>query len=178
MRAKTFDQHWLGALFSYCILDVMMVAAGMGVPVFAILMGFPVGWFTAMRSRAYRADRQAAMKLNLRYVLITSGVTFVLMAALWGRLLVRFFDPVVDAGSMGLPLILYEPRASFVGWLVLMIVIAPALQFAWTLFGSYVTYLWQPKWWQDGVPTNLQRAPWDKRVDEKDKVVSTKDESR
>jgi hypothetical protein len=162
-RAKTFDQHWLGALFCYVILDVMMVAAGMGVPVFCILLGFPVGWFTAMRSRAYRADVYSAMKLNLRYVLVTSAVTFVLMAALWGRMIPRFFDPVVDAGGMGLPLILYEPRASFVGWLVLMIVVAPALQFAWTLFGSYVTYLWRPRWWRDGVPTNEQRAPWDRR---------------
>ncbi len=162
-RAKTFDQHWLGALFCYVILDAMMVAAGMGVPVFAILLGFPVGWFTAMRSRARRADRVAAMKLNLRYVLITSGVTFAMMAVLWGRMVPKLFDPAADAGAAGLPLILFEPRASFVAWLVLMIVVAPALQFAWTLFGSYLTYLWQPKWWQDGVPTDRQRAPWDKR---------------
>jgi hypothetical protein len=38
-------------------------------------------------------------------------------------------------------MILYEPRASFIGWLVLMILISPVLQMLTTLFGSYLTLL-------------------------------------
>jgi hypothetical protein len=37
--------------------------------------------------------------------------------------------------------ILYQPKASFVGWLVLMIFISPFLQFLMTLFGAQVAML-------------------------------------
>jgi len=37
---------------------------------------------------------------------------------------------------------LYEPAASFIGWLVLMIVISPFLQLLMTLFGSHLALLW------------------------------------
>jgi len=149
-------------MLAYLVMDGLLVAMGMGVPVFCILFGFPVGWFTAMRARVHRTDLREAMRLNVRYALATSAVTFVLMAVLWGRMIRACFDPVIDCGGMGLPLILYEPRASFIGWLVLMVVISPALQFLATLFGSYVTFLWRPRWWQDGVPTEQQRRPGEK----------------
>ena len=159
MKRKSFDQHWLGAFLAYVVMDGLLVATGMGVPVFCILFGFAVGWFTAMRARVHRTDLRAAMKLNLRYAAITAAVTFVLMAILWGRTLPGFLDPRIDRGAMGVPLILYEPRASYVGWLVLMIGVSPVLQFLATLFGSYLTFLWRPKWWNDGVPTNEQKFP-------------------
>lgn len=165
-RPKTFDQHWFGALAAYVLLDVILVRAGFGVPGLAVVFGLPLGWFTAMRARALRADLRQAMRLNLRYALITAGVTFGLMVWHWGRLVPVLFDPVVDYGSMGVPLILYEPRLSFIGWLVLMIVGSPLLQLALTLVGSYLTFLWQPKWWRDGVPTSEQElpaGPWSRR---------------
>ncbi len=162
-RRKSFDQHWLGALGAYALMDLLLAGLGMGVPVFCILFGFSVGWFTAMRARVFRSDLRQAMRLNLRYALITTAVTFALMAVIWGRLVPVLFDPVIDYGSMGVPLILYEPRLSFIGWLVLMIFVAPALQFVVTLLGSYLTFLWAPAWWRDGVPTPEQhfpRPPW------------------
>lgn len=162
-RGKTFDQHWVGALAAYIVMDALLAAMGMGVPIFCIVFGFGVGWFTAMRARVYRAELRQAMKLNLRYVLITSGVTFVLMAVLWGRMIPMLSDPVIDYGSVGFPLILYEPRASFIGWLVLMIAISPVLQFLMTALGSYLTFLWRPRWWQDGVPTEMQQRPGKQR---------------
>jgi hypothetical protein len=33
-------------------------------------------------------------------------------------------------------MILYTPRASFIGWIILMVLISPFLQFLMTLFGS------------------------------------------
>ena len=166
-RRKSFDQHWLGALGAYILMDLLLAGLGMGVPVFCILFGFAVGWFTAMRARVFRSDLRLAMRLNLRYAFITSAVTFALMATLWGRMVPVLFDPVVDYGSMGVPLILYDPRLSFIGWLVLMIFVSPALQFVVTLMGSYLTFLWRADWWRDGVPTPEQHfptPPWQKKA--------------
>jgi hypothetical protein len=38
-------------------------------------------------------------------------------------------------------MILYDPKASFIGWLVPMIFISPFLQLLTTVFGSYMTLL-------------------------------------
>ena len=51
------------------------------------------------------------------------------------------FDPAADLANFGIPLILYEPTASFIGWLVLMIVISPFLQFLMMLFGAQLMLL-------------------------------------
>jgi hypothetical protein len=51
------------------------------------------------------------------------------------------FDPVADLANFGIPLILYDPTASFIGWLALMIVISPFLQFLMALFGAHLTLL-------------------------------------
>ena len=51
------------------------------------------------------------------------------------------FDPRADLANFGIPLILFDPQASFIGWLVLMIAISPFLQLLATLFGSHLTLL-------------------------------------
>jgi hypothetical protein len=38
-------------------------------------------------------------------------------------------------------MILYDPTASFVGWLVLMIAVSPFLQLLTTVFGSHLTLM-------------------------------------
>jgi hypothetical protein len=53
------------------------------------------------------------------------------------------FDPSVNLADFGMPLILFEPRASFIGWLGLMIVVSPALQFLLTILGAHVALLRQ-----------------------------------
>ena len=63
------------------------------------------------------------------------------MLIIWvpmGRLL---FDAGNDFSTSGVPLILYEPRASLIGWLGLMILVSPVLQLLTTLFGAYLTLL-------------------------------------
>ena len=42
---------------------------------------------------------------------------------------------------IGHPFILYDPKISFIGWLVLMMFISPFLQLLTTIFGSYLTLL-------------------------------------
>jgi hypothetical protein len=71
----------------------------------------------------------------------TAGYTLVLMAVLWGRWLVILFDPSTDYATLGVPMILFEPMASFIGWQALMLLISPFLQVLTTLFGSHITLL-------------------------------------
>lgn len=135
----TLKRRW--ALLLYAALNVLCVGAGMGVPIFCILLGLPVGWAIAMRLTARPRPARQALDLVLRWAALTSVFTLVLMAILWGRMAGMLFDPAADLANFGIPLILYEPAASFVGWLVLMIFISPFLQFLMSLFGAHVTLL-------------------------------------
>jgi hypothetical protein len=136
---KTFGQHWVGAFVSYVVLDLLCTALGMGVPLFAIMLGFSVGWFAAWRAMYFLQETRAAMIRVLRYALLCAAVTAVSQAVIWGWLVPKLFDPVVNPGNMGLPLLLYEPKASLAGWLVLMIVVSPLLQFSMVVLGAYLT---------------------------------------
>jgi hypothetical protein len=129
---------WLGYLI-FVVLDLLCVGAGMGVPIFCILLGFPVGWYLARRHLMLSRGMKDTVRRVLRDSLITAGVTFVLMAALWGPTVPMLFDPAADLANFGVPMILYEPRLSFVGWLVLMILISPFLQLLTTIFAAYLT---------------------------------------
>ena len=135
--SKTFGQNWIGAFIAYIVIDGLCAALGMGVPFFCILLGFSVGWFGAARAWHFVPGHVGAMKRSLRYALLTSLVTLVIMAVAWGRLV---------------PLLLYEPKASLIGWLVLMILISPFLQFLMTMFGSFVTLLFVFNRWPEGPP--------------------------
>lgn len=68
-------------------------------------------------------------------------MTFVMMAVIWGRCIPMLFDPSADIANFGIPLLLYEPRASFVGWIVLMVLVSPFLQFLMTILGAHVGLL-------------------------------------
>jgi len=150
--ARTFGQNWVGAFIAYIVIDGLCVGLGMGVPLFCILLGFSVGGFGAVRAWHFVPGQIGAMKRSLRYALLTTLVTFVIMAIIWGRLVPMLFNPVVNPGNMGLPLLLYEPKASLIGWLVLMILISPFLQFQMTVLGSFVTFLFLFSRWPEGPP--------------------------
>ncbi len=130
------------ALAVFVFLDIICVGLGMGVPFFCILLGLPVGWYIAVRNAVRPIYPRRMLTKTLIGAAVTSAFTFVGMALLWGPWIAMLFDPAADLKKLGAPLILYEPRASFIGWLVLMIVISPFLQFLMTLFGSHVTWLW------------------------------------
>lgn len=135
----TLKRRW--ALLLYAGLDVICVGAGMGVPIFCILFGPLVGWVIGMRVTARpRPARQMLGKI-LQWAAFTAAFTCLLMAVVWSRAVGMLFDPTADLANFGIPLILYEPTASFIGWLILMIGISPFLQFLITLFGAHVTLL-------------------------------------
>jgi hypothetical protein len=125
----------------YVVLDVVCVGMGMGVPIFCIALGFPVGWYIAARTVRSRSELGGILGTTLVQAVLTSTVTFVQMAVIWGYAGTMLLDPAADFANFGIPMILYEPKVSFVGWLILMIFISPFLQLLTTSFSSHLTVL-------------------------------------
>lgn len=140
-RLFTVESRWALALF--VLLDTICVGAGMGVPFFPILFGFVVGWYVVQRLAAAGTELPRMLGKIFSYALLTSAYTFAVLAAIWLPTARMLFDPAADLANFGIPQILYEPRASLIGWLALMIVISPFLQLLTTLFGAHVTLLWR-----------------------------------
>ena len=131
----------------FAFLDLICVGMGMGVPIFCILFGFIVGWYIVRRVTLQEENQKKILKKSLKYAVTTSLFTFVVMAVLWGPTIKLLFNPGYDFKNFGIPLILYDPKISFIGWLVLMIFISPFLQLLSTIFGAYLTLL---KWFYKG----------------------------
>jgi len=129
------------ALGVYVILDTLCVGMGMGVPIFCILFGFVVGWTIVRYVTATTVDIRRVLTKVLLYAALTSAYTFLVMAVIWGRCVPMLFDAGADFANFGIPLILYDPQISFIGWLVLMIAISPFLQLLATVFGAYLALL-------------------------------------
>lgn len=131
----------LWAFGIYILLDIICIGMGMGVPIFCILFGFLVGWFSVKYITATTTSVLQIFRSVLIYAVITAAVTMLGMVIIWGPFSTFLFDPGRDLAATGIPMILYEPRASFIGWIVLMILISPFLQLLTTLFGSHLTLL-------------------------------------
>ena len=125
----------------FVIVDLVCVGMGMGVPLACILFGFFVGWYIAKRATIATANVKDILWKVLVHAVITSAFTFVVMSLIWGRTIPMIFNPSADFQNFGHPFILYDPKLSFIGWLVLMILISPFLQLLTTIFGSYLTLL-------------------------------------
>ncbi|UCF71203.1 MAG: hypothetical protein JSW49_02690 [candidate division WOR-3 bacterium] len=125
----------------YIACDLMFVILGMGVPILCIILGFIVGWFVVIRlwEEHGHADLQGLMRRTLKYSILSVLVTFAVMLVIWGRMFVLLFHTSTDYANLGIPLILYDPKLSFVGWLILMIFISPGLQLLTTIFAACVT---------------------------------------
>lgn len=144
MKRRPAIPHSYRPAILYVILDTILIGAGMGVPIFAILGGFVVGLFLPRYIPPEITNMQGILKKAIRYSALTSFVTMILMFAIWVSLLPMLSDPKADFANFGIPMILFEPRASFIGWIVLMIVISPFLQFLTTLFGAVISLIRKP----------------------------------
>jgi hypothetical protein len=51
------------------------------------------------------------------------------------------FDPAADFENFGHPMILFDPRISFIGWLILMIIISPIVQLMASIFSAFITLM-------------------------------------
>lgn len=129
---------WATAIF--IVINTICAGLGMGVPILNILFGFTVGWYQARRIITQPVNNmKQALGKAMQGAAFTSGYTFLLMAVIWAHCVFMLFDPAADLAHYGIPQILYEPQASFIGWLVLMVIISPFLQFLMTLFGCCLT---------------------------------------
>jgi hypothetical protein len=143
------------------LLDVFAIGLGMGVPFFAIPLGFGVGWWLARRQAATAYVERAAsgagagshaagavrapLRALLGQALALVGVTLATLLVVWGPHIPKAFDPAVEAADWGIPLILYTSQPSVIGWLVLMLVISPALQFMAVVTGGVLGLAATPK---------------------------------
>ncbi|NLE75331.1 MAG: NUDIX domain-containing protein [Chloroflexi bacterium] len=127
----------------YAFVALFSLALGMGVPFFTILLGFPLGWALVRRAERHGGLLPDLMGRVLQNAGWTTLFTFVILVAIWGPSLQLLGQPGFDPAGYGIPMILYEPRASFIGWLALMVVVSPALQLLATLSTAYVTLAWQ-----------------------------------
>jgi hypothetical protein len=130
------------ALGLYLVADIVAVAMGMGVPIFCIVLGLPVGWWVGSRLAAQPPSWKSLLDRVLLWAAATSAVTCLFMAILWGPCILKLRLPESELADFGIPMILYRPRASLIGWLVLMIVVSPFLQFLVTLFGAHLGLRW------------------------------------
>lgn len=122
----------------YILIDIICVGAGMGVPIFCILLGFPLGWYITQRVTASTEQLYQKYYKIFKFSLLASIFTFILMLVIWGRTVPKFFDPSFDFQNFGLPDILYDPKISFIGWHILMIIISPFLQLLTTIFTAFL----------------------------------------
>jgi len=135
-----FDQHRLKTTgLIYAVSDIICVALGMGVPVFCIFLGFVVGWFIVWQLSKEPDNLHRLFQRTWKYSLLSVALTLAIMLIIWGRMFVLLFDPNTDYANFGIPLILYDPKLSFIGWLILMIFVSPALQLLTTIFAAYIT---------------------------------------
>jgi uncharacterized protein YacL len=131
-------------ILGYLVIDLICVGMGMGVPFFNILLGFPLGWFLARRLVGSKSGIDEILRKIFNYSLFASAFTFLILAVLWlSAALTYLFDPTKDIANFGEPQILFTPVASFIGWLVLMVLISPFLQLLTTIFAAYVILLIQ-----------------------------------
>jgi hypothetical protein len=129
-------------LVGYGFIDLIAVGFGMGIPILSILLGFGVGWVAPSVLSHFAPSLRRLLRMCIIAAGITSSLTFVLMFFIWGPVTRMLFDPAADIANFGLPMILYEPRSSFIGWIILMVIISPFLQGLATIFVSSVRLAW------------------------------------
>lgn len=137
-RGKTLRHSKAALVVGYIFVDLICVGLGMGVPFFCIMLGFPLGWYFAERMSAGRDITPALLNRILKLSMLSAGVTFIMMAGIWGPHVFKLFQPGYDYGRFGHPLIFYDARISFIGWLVLMIIVSPILQMVATVFAAMI----------------------------------------
>jgi uncharacterized membrane protein YczE len=124
------------ALALYLILVMISIGMGMGVPFFTILLGLPVGWLLPLYLKLPDQLSRDSLRALLRASALVSAASVLILAAIWLPALSWFFDPARDLAQFGVPMILYEPLPSFFGWIALMVLISPFLQFLMTILGA------------------------------------------
>lgn len=117
------------------LLDFIGVWLGMGVPIFNILFGFVIGFYLF---NYFAKNKENNLKTIFKFGFVGAFLSFILLAMIWWPYIIKLFDRSYDFLNNGIPLILYTPKASFIGWLILMLFISPFLQLMATIFAVYL----------------------------------------
>ena len=125
----------------YILIDIICTGAGMGVPIFCILLGFPLGWYITNRVAASSEHLYQKYQKIFKFSFLAAIFTFLIMLIVWLTAILINIDSSSDIRNFGHPYILYDPETSFIGWLILMIIISPCLQLLTTIFGAYITLI-------------------------------------
>jgi hypothetical protein len=139
--SKILNLKPLWLIVIYVVLDILCIGMGMGVPVFCILLGFPAGWLIVGYITSKGSSISGVHKSVLSYSFLAALVTLIGMLLLWGPATRMLFTAGADLANFGIPMILYQPMASFIGWLVLMVLISPFLQLMAMIFGAYLALM-------------------------------------
>jgi hypothetical protein len=123
------------------LIDILCMGMGMGVPIFCILLGFPLGWYITKRVSVASEQLYQKYYKIFKYSLLTVIFTFMQMLVVWGRTIPMLFDRSSDFQNFGHPYILYDPKMSFIGWSILMIIVSPFLQLLTTIFAAFITLI-------------------------------------
>src|SRR4030042_2900765 len=125
---------------AYILIDLICAGAGMGVPFFCILLGFPLGWYIARREFVSTGHSPMTNSRILKLSLLAASFTFIIMLVIWGSAIALHFYQKFDFKNFGHPFILYDPKISFYGWLVFMIIIFPFFLLLTTIFFSFFIF--------------------------------------
>jgi len=131
-------RYWILIVISV-LTTTILSGIGMGVPILNILFGFIIGWYAVKRACLLYENLEERLSKIFIYSIFCSGITLILMFGIWGSKIPMLFDPLSDFENFGHPMILFDPRLSFVGWLVLMIIISPFLQLMTSIFSAFIT---------------------------------------
>lgn len=131
------------------LLDVFSIGLGMGVPVLAIPFGLGVGWWFVGRPVPASVVEDDPVRIRTRGLVTAAAalaaVSLVVLLVVWGMSIGIAFDPDMTASEWGIPLILYTSQASKIGWLLLMLVVSPALQFMAVVTGGVLRLAHRPR---------------------------------
>ena len=119
----------------YIPICIVATGIGMGVPIFNILLGIPVGFYLSkiVSSRSNNSFTDI-ISSSLKFSTSTAFITFLLMAIIWLPTTTILINPDIDIENFGIPMIMFNPLPSFFAWIILMVFISPALQFLLTFF--------------------------------------------
>ena len=131
-------RYWILIVISV-LTTTILSGIGMGVPILNILFGFIIGWYAVKRACLLYENLDKRLSKIFIYSIFCSGITLILMIGIWGSAIPMLFDPLSDFKNFGHPMILYDPKLSFIGWLVLMIIISPFLQLMTSIFSAFIT---------------------------------------
>ena len=139
---KIFKVNWKIATVIYILAALFCTGMGMGAPFFNIALGALVGWWAAGRAERLSLKARDVLRRILLISGLTAGFTLLVMVTIWVPMFAMLWDANADLANFGIPMILYDPLWSFLGWQVLMIFISPFLQLLMSIFGGFMYLLY------------------------------------